>query len=162
MRHIINLEVENQAGVLARIAGLFSARGFSIESISAGKALPNETVPMTLVVHGDDLIIEQVKKQLNKLIDVIRVTDVTQAKNNFVSREVLLVKVACAPTKRVEITQLINIFGAKVVDISSKSIGLELTGLQDKIDAFLNTLQPYGIKEMVRTGTVAMLRDFSS
>ena len=161
MRHIMNLEVENQSGVLARISGLFSARGFNIESIAAGKAEPNETVRITLVVRGDDWLIEQVKKQLNKLIDVVRVVDVTKAKNNFVSRELLLVKVNCPPSKRAEISQLVSIFGAKVVDISTRSIGMELAGLEAKINAFLETLQPFGIKEIARTGTIAMLRDFS-
>ena len=161
MKHIINLEVENQAGVIARISGLFSARGFNIESISAGSAQPNEVVRVCLVVRGDDWNIEQVKKQLNKLIDVIRVTDVTQAKNNYVSRELLLVKVNCPASKRNDISQLVNIFGAKVVDISNRSMGMELSGLESKINAFLETLQPFGIKEIARTGTIAMLRDFT-
>jgi acetolactate synthase-1/3 small subunit len=161
MRHIINLEVENQSGVLARIAGLFSARGFNIESISAGRADPKESVRVCLVIRGDDLIVEQIKKQLNKLIDVIRVTDVTQAKNNFVSRELLLIKVNCPASKRADITQLVNIFGAKVVDISNRSIGMEVAGIESKINAFIETLRPFGIKEVARTGTIAMLRDFS-
>ena len=161
MKHIINLEVENHSGVLARISGLFSARGFNIESLSVGSTALNETARMTIVVRGDDLIIEQVKKQLNKLIDVIRVTDVTQAKNNFVSRELLLVKVNCPASKRSDITQLVNIFGAKVVDISNRSMAMEVSGIESKINAFLETLQPFGIKEVARTGTIAMLRDFT-
>ena len=156
MRHIINLEVENHSGVLARIAGLFSARGFNIESLSVGK-MDSDTARMTLVVRGDDWVIEQVNKQLNKLIDVIRVTDVTQ--NDFVGRELVLVKVNCTAAKRTDISHLVNIFRAKVVDISNKSMTLELTGSESKINAFLETLRPFGIKETARAGTIAMIRD---
>jgi acetolactate synthase-1/3 small subunit len=157
MRHIINLEVENNSGVLARIAGLFSARGFNIESITAGRAETSDIAHITLVVRGDDWVIEQVNKQLNKLIDVIRVSDVT--KNDFVGRELVLVKVACPPTKRSDLTQIISIFRAKVVDISNRSMTMELTGIEAKINAFLETVRPFGIKEIARTGPIAMLRD---
>lgn len=157
MRHIINLEVENHSGVLARIAGLFSARGFNIESLSVGK-MDSETSTMTLVVRGDDWIIEQVNKQLNKLIDVIRVTDVTD--NDYVGRELILVKINCPPSKRNDVSQLVNIFRANVVDISNRTMTLEVTGSESKIQAFLETVRPFGIKDTARTGAVAMLRDF--
>jgi len=160
IRHIINLEVENHVGVLARIAGLFSARGFNIDSISIGKA-DSETAHITLVVKGDDTIIEQVNKQLNKLIDVIRVVDLSKVDNNFVGRELVLVKVNCPLGKRVDITQIVNIFGAKVVDISKSSLTLELSGSESKVAAFLEQVTPFGIKDIARTGTIAMLRDFS-
>jgi acetolactate synthase I/III small subunit len=156
MRHIINLEVENSSGVLARIAGLFSARGFNIDSLSVGK-MDAETARVTLTVKGDDWVIEQVNKQLNKLIDVIRVTDVTE--NDYVGRELVLAKVNCPPAKRNDISQLVGIFRAKVVDISQKSMTLELTGSESKINAFLDTLKPFGIKEIARTGGIAMVRD---
>jgi len=159
MRHIINLEVENNAGVLARIAGLFSARGFNIETLSVGQPETNATSRMTLVVRGNDEVIEQINKQLNKLIDVIRVTDVT--KNYYVSRDMVLVKVTVAPTKRNDISQLINIFGAKVVDISNKTMILELGSSEAKVNAFIETLRPFGIKEIARSGTISMLRDSS-
>jgi acetolactate synthase I/III small subunit len=161
MRHIINLEVENHVGVLARIANQFSARGFNIDSISIGKADPDETAHITLVVQGDEMVIEQVKKQLNKLIDIIRVVDVTKAKNNFVGRELVLVKVNCPPSKRIDITQLVNIFGAKVVDISKTSMTMELCGSESKVSAFLEQVNSFGIKDIARTGTIAMLRDFN-
>jgi len=157
MRHIINLNVENNSGVLARIAGLFSARGFNIESITAGKPMTDGTSNMTLVVRGDDWVIEQVSKQLNKLIDIIRVTDVTQ--NDYVSRELLLVKIACSPAKRSEASQIGEIFRAKVVDISNRSLTFELTGSESKINAFLETVKTFGIKEVARTGPIAMIRD---
>ena len=156
MRHIINLEVENHSGVLARIAGLFSARGFNIESLNVGK-MDAETAHITMTVRGDDWIIEQVNKQLHKLVDVIRVSDVTE--NYYVARELLLVKVSCTTKQRNDISQLVNIFRAKVVDISTKSLTLELTGIESKINAFLDTLKPFGIKEVARTGAIAMLRD---
>ncbi|MBN1542640.1 acetolactate synthase small subunit [candidate division KSB1 bacterium] len=156
MRHIINLEVENSAGVLARIAGLFSARGFNIESLSVGK-MDSDTAHMTLVVRGDDWIIEQVNKQLNKLVDVIHVSDVTET--HYVGRELVLVKVYCPPSKRPDISQLVNIFRAKVVDISNRSMTLELTGSEPKINAFLDTLQPFGVQAIARTGAIAMVRD---
>lgn len=157
MRHIINVEVENNAGVLARVAGLFSARGFNIESLSVANTESADVSRMTLVVKGDDQIIEQIDKQLNKLIDVIRVTDVT--KNYFVERELLLVKINCPPAKRSELSQVVNIFNAKVVDISPKSMTVEVSGSEDKIQAFIDTFKPYGFKEVARTGPVAMLRD---
>ena len=156
MRHIINLEVENHSGVLSRIAGLFSARGFNIESLSVGKE-DSETSRITLTVRGDDWIIEQVNKQLNKLIDVIRVTDITE--NDYVGRELVLVKVNCPSNRRTDINQLVEIFRAKVVDISIRTMTLELTGSEHKIIAFIETLKPFGIKEVARTGTIAMIRD---
>ncbi|OGC06588.1 acetolactate synthase small subunit [candidate division KSB1 bacterium RBG_16_48_16] len=157
MRHIINLVVENQSGVLARIAGLFSARGFNIESLTVGKPFGDETSNMTLVVRGDDWVIEQVTKQLNKLIDIIHVTDVTE--NDFVGRELALVKIACPANKRSDASEIANIFRAKVVDISNRSLTLELTGSESKINAFLETLKAFGIKDVARTGPIAMLRD---
>lgn len=159
MRHIINLEVEHSAGVMARITGLFGARGFNIESIVAGRAEEDGTARITLVVRGEDWVIEQVNKQLHKLIEVIRVTDVTR--DDFVNRELVLVKIHCPPAKRTEASLVGNIFGAKVVDISVKSLTFELTGSESKITAFLQTLRPFGIKEISRTGPVAMVRDFN-
>lgn len=157
MRHIINLQVENNAGVLSRIAGLFSARGFNIESLSVANAETTDVARMTLVVRGDDSIIEQINKQLNKLIDIIRVVDVT--KNYFVSRELVLVKVSCPPARRGEVHQVVTIFGAKVVDINGKSMTMEMVGSEEKVEAFLETMRPFGIKEVARTGAIAMLRE---
>lgn len=158
MRHIINLEVENHSGVLARIAGLFSARGFNIESLSVAHAEKEDVSRMTLAVRGDDAIIEQINKQLNKLIDVIRVIDITA--NYYVDRELVLVRVNCPPNKRGDIQQVNEIFGAKVVDISSKSMTMEMVGSEAKVDAFMETMRPFGIQEVARTGPIAMLREF--
>lgn len=157
MRHIINLEVENHFGVLARIAGLFSARGFNIESLTVANTESEDESRMTLVVRGDDAIIEQVTKQLNKLIDIIRVVDITA--NYYVGRELVLVRVNCPPTKRGDVYQVVEIFGAKVVDISHKSMTMEIVGPEEKIDAFLETMRPFGVKEVARTGPIAMLRE---
>jgi acetolactate synthase I/III small subunit len=157
MRHIIILEVENHSGVLARISGLFSARGFNIDCLTAARSDDEDTSNITLVVSGDDGVIEQVTKQLNKLIDVIRVTDVTE--NDYVSRVLLLLKINCPPNRRIEVSSIADIFRAKVVDISPKSLTLELTGQETKIAAFLETLRPFGIKEVARSGTIAMVRD---
>lgn len=158
MRHIINLEVENHSGVLARIAGLFSARGFNIESLSVAHAEEDDISRMTLAVRGDDAIIEQINKQLNKLIDVIRVIDITA--NYFVGRELVLVRVNCPPNKRGDIQQVNEIFGAKVVDISSKNMTMEMVGSEEKVEAFMETMRPFGIQEVARTGPIAMLREF--
>ena len=157
MRHIINLEVENNSGVLARIAGLFSARGFNIESLSVANTESEEISRMTLVVRGDDQIIEQITKQLNKLIDVIRVNDITQ--NYHVERELLLIKINCPPNRRSELSQIVNIFDSKVVDIGAKSMTIEVVGSEDKVDAFVETVRNFGLKEVARTGTIAMIRE---
>ena len=158
MRHIINLEVENHSGVLARIAGLFSARGFNIESLSVALAEEDDISRMTLAVRGDDAIIEQINKQLNKLIDVIRVIDITA--NYYVGRELVLVRVNCPPNKRGDIQQVNEIFGAKVVDISAKNMTMEMVGSEEKVGAFMETMQPFGVQEIARTGPIAMLREF--
>jgi len=158
MRHIINLEVENHSGVLARIAGLFSARGYNIDSLSVANAEQEDISRMTLAVRGDDVIIEQISKQLNKLIDVIRVIDITS--NYYVDRELVLVRVNCPPAKRGDIQQVNEIFSAKVVDISQKSMTMEMVGSEAKVEAFLETMRPFGIKEVARTGPIAMLREF--
>ena len=157
MRHIINMEVENKTGVLARISGLFSARGFNIDSLSVANTESEDISRMTLVVRGDDAIIEQISKQLNKLIDVIRVTDVT--KNNYFDRELVLVKVNCPPSQRGDVSQVVSIFNAKVVDIGPKSMTLEVVGSEQKIDAFLETVRMYGFKEVARTGPISMIRE---
>jgi acetolactate synthase I/III small subunit len=157
MRHIINLQVENHSGVLARVAGLFSARGFNIDCLTAAQSEDEDTSHITLVASGDDSVIEQITKQLHKLIDVIRVTDVTEF--DYVGRALVLVKISCPPGRRMEVSAIANIFRAKVVDISAKSLTLELAGQETKIAAFIETLRPFGIKEVARSATIAMVRD---
>lgn len=154
---IISVKVENRFGVLARVAGLFSARGYNIDSLTVSATEKENISVMTIVVKGNDRIIEQVKKQLNKLIDVIKVTDHTGAP--AVQRELALIKVNAPPAKRAEIYQLGEIFRAEITDISTKSITVGVKGDRDKIDNFIKLLQPYGIKELMRTGMVSILKE---
>jgi acetolactate synthase I/III small subunit len=155
-KHTIAVQVENKFGVLSRVAGLFSARGYNIESLSVGETLDPTVSRMTLVVRGDEFVIEQVMKQLHKLIDVIKVTDLTD--DGHVDRELVLVRVNAEPQHRAEILRTADIFRAKVVDVTAVSFVLEATGDEGKIEAFLELLRPMGIQEVVRTGKVAMSR----
>lgn len=156
MRHIITLLVENEFGVLARIAGLFSGRGFNIESLCVAESLDPTISTMTIVTRGDDQIIEQVIKQLNKLIPVIKVVDLIE--KDYVEREMVLIKVSATPQTREEILRIVDIFRGKVVDVGAKTYTIEITGDEKKINAILTLLKPLGIKEMVRTGQIAMVR----
>ncbi|MFQ5509183.1 MAG: acetolactate synthase small subunit [Leptospirillia bacterium] len=157
MVHILSLRVENRAGTLSRVAGLFSARGFNIDSLSVAPTTDSSVSSMTIVTHGDDAIIEQITKQLNKLVDVIKVVD-TQGRE-YVNRETALVKIHTRAEDRAEALRIIDIFRAKVVDSSANSYTVEVTGDSGKIDAMINLLRPLGIKEMVRTGKVAVARE---
>jgi acetolactate synthase-1/3 small subunit len=156
MRHVITLLVENEFGVLARIAGLFSGRGFNIESLCVAETLDPTVSTMTIVTHGDDQIIEQVLKQLNKLIPVIKVMDLIE--KEFVEREMILVKVVANASTREEVLRIVDIFRGKVIDVGAKTYTIEVTGDKNKINAILSLLRPLGVKEMVRTGHVAMVR----
>ncbi len=156
MRHIITLLVENEFGVLARIAGLFSGRGFNIESLCVAETLDPTVSTMTIVTRGDDQIIEQVIKQLNKLIPVIKVVDLIE--KDYVEREMVLIKVSATPQTREEILRIVDIFRGKVIDVGAKTYTIEITGDEKKINAILTLLKPLGIKEMVRTGQIAMIR----
>ena len=155
-KHTIAVLVENRFGVLSRVAGLFSARGYNIESLSVGETLDPTVSRMTLVVRGDAFVIEQVIKQLHKLIDVIKVTDLTE--ENHVEREMILVKVNAEPTSRAEILRIADIFRAKVVDVTPATYTLEATGDESKVTAIVELLRPFGIQELVRTGKVAIAR----
>jgi acetolactate synthase-1/3 small subunit len=154
--HTISVLVENKSGVLAHIAGLFSGRGFNISELSVGETESPEYSRMTIVVKGDDLIVEQIKKQLNKFIDVIKVSDLTNVA--AVHREIILIKVNATANKRQEIFQTAEVFKGKVVDISHESITLEVTGITEKIEAFISLMRPYGIQEIARTGRVSISR----
>jgi acetolactate synthase-1/3 small subunit len=155
-KHTIAVLVENKFGVLSRVAGLFSARGYNIESMSVGETLDATVSRMTLVVRGDEFVIEQVVKQLHKLIDVIKVTDLTQ--EDHVERELVLVRVNAEPQHRAEILRTADIFRAKVVDVTPSTFTLEVTGDESKLDAIVELLRPMGIQELVRTGKVAIAR----
>ena len=157
MKHTIAVIVENKFGVLARVSGLFSSRGYNIDSLTVGESIDPSVSRMTIVVKGDDSILEQVIKQLNKLIDVIEVIDLAEV--NYVGRELMFVKVKCNSRTRTEILEIANIFRAKTIDIGHKSMILQITGAEEKVDAFINLMKPFGILELARTGKVAMLRE---
>ena len=155
-RHIFSVLVENKFGVLARVAGLFSGRGFNIDSLSVSETEDPNTSQMTIVTHGDEAIIEQIEKQLNRLIEVIRIKDIT--KENHVEREMILVKVAVDTAKRGEVLQIVDIFRARTIDVAPESLTIEITGDENKLRAVTDMLRPYGIRELVRTGKVAIMR----
>ena len=157
MRHTISILVDNEPGVLARIAGLFSARGFNIESLCVAETLDQTSSRITLVTSGDDWIIEQIIKRFNNMINVIKVQDLIEV--THVERELLIVRVEATQETRAEILRMADIFRAKVVDVGPKSYALELTGDKEKVNAFLELLKPMGIKEIARTGVVAMARE---
>ncbi len=156
MRHTISVLVENRFGVLTRVAGLFSGRGYNIESLTVAETQDPQVSRMTIVTKGEDRIIEQINKQLNKLIDVIKVMDVTS--DDYVERELVLVKLNAEEKNRAEILRMADIFRGKVVDVCAKSYTVEVTGSDNKIRAFLEMVRPMGIQEVARTGKVAITR----
>lgn len=155
--HTLSVLVENRAGVLSRVTGLFSRRGFNIESLAVGPCEEPEMSRITIVCIGDDAQIEQVMKQLNKLIEVIKVSDLTD--NDRVERELALIKVTAEPgSSRAEVMQIASIFRAHIVDVGSKTVVLQIIGDTGKIDALEKLLRQYGVKELIRTGKIAILR----
>jgi acetolactate synthase I/III small subunit len=156
VRHVLSVLVENEFGVLSRVAGLFSTRGFNIESLCVAETLDPTVSRITLVTRGDDQVLEQIEKQLNKLICVITLTDFTDTEH--VERELALIKVAVDDKSRAEVVSIVNIFRAAIIDVSRRSYVVEITGASDKIDALVELLQPIGVREVVRTGKIAMFR----
>lgn len=155
-KHTLAVLVENKSGVLARVAGLFSRRGYNIDSLAVGVTEDPDFSRMTIVVHGDDHVLEQVTKQLNKLVDVIKVSDI--GSEDAVERELALIKVSADVDSRAEILQIANIFRARIVDVAPKSMTIEVTGDEGKIQAIEKLLRQFGIKEMVRAGKIALAR----
>ncbi|MBO8127051.1 MAG: acetolactate synthase small subunit [Firmicutes bacterium] len=155
-RHVISVLVNNKPGVLTRIAGLFARRGFNIDSLAVGETQDPEVSMMTIVVTATDSTLEQINKQLNKLIDVIKIIDITDVPS--VLRELMLVKVSASPATRSEIIQIVDIFRAKIVDVAPNALTIEITGDESKIEGFLKMIAPYGISELARTGTIALVR----
>jgi len=154
MKHTISVLVENKFGVLARIAGLFSARGFNIDSLAVGETEDPAVSRMTVISKGDDKTLEQIKKQLNKLIDVIKVVDFKEG--DFIDRELMLIKVTVTPKTKKEVLETIESFEAKIVNAGSVSVSIQATGDTTKIKGLLALLKPFGIIEVVRTGRIAM------
>ena len=156
MKHTLTLLVNNEFGVLARVANLFSARGYNIESLNVAPTLEPAVSRMTIVTSGDEKIIEQITKQLNKLISTVKVSDVTESPH--VEREMVLIKVKAVEDKRAEVLRIADIFRGKIIDVSPTTYTIEFTGSQDKVAAAIELLRPHGIKEVVRTGVTAITR----
>ena len=156
MKHTVAVLVENHFGVLARVAGLFSARGFNIDSLAVGATHDPEVSRMTVIAQGDDKIVDQIMKQLAKLVDVIHVEDLTG--NEVIERELVLIKIGANAESRNDIMHVVNTFRAKIVDVSPENMTIEVTGSEGKVDAMLELLRPFDLREVVRTGQIAMGR----
>jgi acetolactate synthase-1/3 small subunit len=156
MRHTISVLVHNHSGVLSRVSNLFSARGYNIDSLVVGVTDNPKVSRMTIVVRGDDRVIDQVEKQLNKLVDTIKVVDLTQ--DDFIARDLALIKVKAEPETRSQVMEIVQCFDGKIVDVALKSFIVEVTGKESKINGMIELLKNYGIIEMVRTGEVAISR----
>ena len=159
MRHVLSALVQNVPGVLAHVAGMFASRGYNIDSLAVGETEEPHLSRMTFVVVGDDSVLEQVRKQLEKIVTVVRVDDISA--QEFVERDLMLLKVNCANGNRTEIRELVNIFRGRVVDVSPEQVIVEISGQEKKIEAFIELMRPFGITELVRTGRIAMVRGVS-
>ncbi len=156
MRHVITALVQNQPGVLAHVAGMFAARGFNIDSLVVGRTEDPGQSRMTIVVVGDDRVLEQVRKQLEKIITVVKVRDFEAV--TYIERDLMLMRVHVPPDKRTEVTELVNLFRGRIVDVAKNSLLVELSGTEEKVEAFIELARPYGIRELARTGVIAMAR----
>lgn len=160
MKHTLSILVQNRPGVLTRVAGLFSRRGYNIESIAVGTTEDPDVSRMIIVVDAEERIVELIAKNVHKLVDVLKVQDLTH--ESYIDRELVLIKVSATASTRSEIMQIVDIFRAHIVDVAEQSLVVEATGDEGKIDAIVDLLRPFGIKEMVRTGRVAMARGVRS
>jgi acetolactate synthase-1/3 small subunit len=156
MRHVLSALVQNQPGVLAQVSGMLASRGFNIDSLAVGETEDAQLSRMTFTVHGDDTVLDQVRKQLDKIVSIVRVDDISS--ENFVERDLMLIKVAAPPDKRSEIALLVEMFRGRVVDIDHDNIMIEISGQEQKIEAFIDLMRPYGILELARTGRIALVR----
>ena len=156
MRHVLSALVHNTPGVLAQVSGMLATRGFNIDSLAVGETEDAELSRMTFVVRGDDGMLEQVRKQLDKLISVVQVVDISG--QSFVERDLMLIKVKATPQQRMEISLLVEMFRARVVDVSAADVMVEISGIESKIEAFIDLMRPYGILELARTGRIALVR----
>lgn len=156
MRHVLSALVQNQPGVLAHVSGMLASRGFNIESLAVGETEHSNMSRMTFVIFGDDNVLDQVRKQLDKVVTVVRVDDISS--ENFVERDLMIIKVSCPPEKRPEIFQLTESFRGRVVDIQHSNVMMEISGTEGKVEAFIELMRPYGILELARTGRIALVR----
>jgi acetolactate synthase-1/3 small subunit len=160
MRHVLSALVQNRPGVLSHISGMLASRGYNIDSLAVGETENPRLSRMTFVVVGDDSILDQVRKQLEKIVTVVRVDDISS--QDYVERDLMLIKVAAAPGKRSEIGELAGIFRARIVDVGADMVVVEISGKEQKIEAFIELMRPFGIIELVRSGRIAMVRGTSS
>jgi len=156
MRHLVSAVVQNVPGVLAHISGMLASRGFNIDSLAVGETEAPQLSRMTFVIVGDDTVLEQVRKQLEKIVTVVKVVDVSA--QDYVERDLMLIKVKAPAGKRSEIRELTNIFRGSIVDVGADEVMVEISGRESKIEAFINSMRPFGITELVRTGRIAMVR----
>ena len=156
MRHVISALVQNQPGVLAHVSGMLASRGFNIDSLAVGETEDANLSRMIFVVHGDDGVLEQARKQLGKIVTVVRVDDISS--QNYVERDLMLIKVAAKPEQRIEISLLVETVRGRVVDVTSDTMMIEISGSEDKIEAFISLMRGYGIVELARTGRIALVR----
>ncbi len=156
MRHVLSALVQNQPGVLAHISGMLASRGFNIDSLAVGETEHHDMSRMTFVINAADNVVDQVRKQLDKIVTVVRVDDISA--ENFVERDLMLIKVTCNGPKRAEIFQLVESFRGRVVDIQHENVMIEVSGTEGKVEAFIDLMRPYGIMELARTGRIALVR----
>ena len=156
MRHVLSALVKNEPGVLAHISNMLASRGFNIDSLAVGETEYHNLSRMTFVVNGDDAVLDQVRKQLDKIVTVVRVEDISS--ENFVERDLMLIKVNASPSQRSEIALLVEMFRGRVVDITLSTIMIEISGQESKIEAFIELMRPFGIVELARTGRIALVR----
>lgn len=156
MRHVLTALVQNQPGVLAHISGMLASRGFNIDSLAVGETEQHDMSRMTFVINAADNVVDQVRKQLDKIVTVVRVDDISA--ENFVERDLMLIKVACDGPKRAEVFQLVESFRGRVVDIQHENVMIEVSGTEGKVEAFIDLMRPYGIIELARTGRIALVR----
>jgi len=156
MRHVLSALVQNVPGVLSHISGMLASRGYNIDSLAVGETETPHLSRMTFVVVGDDSVLEQVRKQLEKIVTVVRVDDISS--QNYVERDLMLIKVAAGRAQRSDVRELVDIFRARIVDVSTDMVMIEISGQEKKIEAFIEMMRPFGIIELVRTGRIAMVR----
>jgi acetolactate synthase-1/3 small subunit len=156
MRHVLSVLVQNQPGVLAHVSGMFASRGFNIDSLAVGETEDPHLSRITVVVMGDDRLLEQVRKQLEKIVTVVKVVDISG--EDYVERDLMLIKIDATPDRRAEIQGLVAIFRGRIVDVGSEQLMVEISGQERKIEAFIEAVRPYGIRELARTGRIALVR----
>lgn len=156
MRHVLSALVQNQPGVLAHVSGMLASRAFNIDSLAVGETEQHDISRMTIVVNGDDAVLDQVRKQLEKIVTVVRVEDISTA--NYVERDLMLIKVACPSERRAEIALLVESFRGRIVDLQHDNMIMEISGTEGKVEAFIDLMRPYSIIELARTGRIALVR----